>query len=357
MSLPSYNEKAFGLDISDRSLRLIQLKGTYHHPKVQLYNEVKLPIGCLENGEVKKSDEFLALLTKLIKTRQGHGRLENEVIAVLPEARSYLKLIHLEDMDPQTKKEEITEKLVNELPQHIPLDLKDLFFDWQIVNSNEHSLDLLVGAAPKTIVDSYVNLLTQAGLIPTVLEIEAAAIARMLDKSQATNNAQIVIDIGANRTGLFMFDQTTIIFTVSLPISGNKITSLITQAVDLDWQQAEQAKIVCGLDEKKCQGAVLEIFQETIDELDYQIHQAVAYYQNNFNQVKPIERIILTGGGANFINIDKVLEEKLKIKTVISQPWQKLTNPNHTFFTPSRSQSFTTALGLGLRGLKPATFL
>jgi len=350
-------EIAFGLDISDRSLRLIQLKGSYHHPKVQFYNEIRLPIGCIDNGEIKKPKEFLALLLKLIKTKRGRGKLADEVVAVLPESRTYLKLVDVKGLKDETNDEQTAGLILEALPQQIPLDPTELYFDWQKIETTDEGARVLIGAAPKNIVDSYVLLLSQAGLIPTVLEIEAAAIARTLVDQQGPSGAKIVIDIGANRTGLFLYNQDVIDFTVSLPISGNKITRLITETIDLDWDKAEQAKVVCGLDQNKCQGAVLEIFSDTIDELDYQIKQAIAHYQNNFNSVKPVDQIILTGGGANFINIDKVLEQRLKIKTLIGHPWESIPNPDSGYFTPEKSQSFTTALGLALRGLKPETFL
>lgn len=189
------------------------------------------------------------------------------------------------------------------------------------------------------------------------MEIEAAAIARLLIEPNNDQKAQIIIDIGANRTGLFLYDQQTIKFTVSLPISGNKITQLIVDTLNLDWNKAEQAKIVCGLDRKKCHGALLEIFSDTIDELIKHIHKAIEFYQEIDDSEQKIEKIILCGGGANFINIASVLKEKLNIPTVISYPWEKIINPQPKYFNPLKSQSFVTALGLAIRGLDPKTFL
>jgi cell division ATPase FtsA len=100
-----------------------------------------------------------------------------------------------------------------------------------------------------------------AGLFPAALVIEAVAIARSLlplEEAQTTS-ATIIIDIGAARTGLIVFDQGTIQFTVSLPISGHKITATIATSLKLDEAEAEQAKILCGLDPKKCHGSMATI--------------------------------------------------------------------------------------------------
>ncbi len=129
------------------------------------------------------------------------------------------------------------------------------------------------------------------------------------------------------------------------------------QTLDLDFEKAEKAKIVCGLDKTKCQGALLEIFSETVNELASHIGKALDFYYNNFPSPQKIEKIILCGGGANFLNINQVLKEKLNLEIIISDAWQNIANSDPSFFTPNKSQSFTTALGLALRGLNQETFL
>ena len=352
MSFFNTKEVAFGLDISNTSLRLIQLRHRFKTCQVQLYNEIKLPPGIIDGGEIKNNQIFLDSLNKLIKTRHGHGRLSDEVVAVLPEEKTFIKFIEINTTDQA----EIEIQLKEKLSQAVPLDISEAYFDWQILNQSDCATSLLVGISPKKIIDSYVQILTQANLIPTVLEIEAAAIARTIIDDKTDKATQIIIDIGANRTGLFLYDG-AIKFTISLPVSGDKITQLIANTLELDFARAEQAKIVCGLDKDKFHGALFEIFTDSINELAQQINSAIAFYKNNFSQPKKIEKITLCGGGANFLNIANVLKEKIGLPVMISNPWQHIAPTSTAFFSPTKSQSFVTALGLGLRGLNPETFL
>lgn len=353
MSIFNTSEVAFGLDFSDGNLRLVQLKKTYQKIKVQHYNEIPLPAGCVKDGLIIQPKIFLDSLNKLIKTSHGRGHLSDEVISVLPEEKTFLKVIEI----PKTAENEIKKKIEEILPQHLPINIGETYLDWQIVKEKESSQTILVGACDKKIIDSYAEILGQANLVPTVLEIEAGSIAHLLMEQNNDHEPQIVIDIGASRTGLFLYDQDTVKFTVSLPISGNKITQTIEEAVDLDWAKAEQAKIVCGLDPQKCNGAVLEIFGDTIEELATQIKKAIDFYYNSFTQTEKIKKIVLTGGGANFLNIAQTLNQKINLPTAISNPWQNIINPDPCYFTPQKSQSFVTAIGLALRGLKAETFL
>lgn len=353
MSLLDSKEKAFGLNISDTALRLIQLSERGKKIYVQSYNEISLPTGCICDGDINDKKTFLENFNKLIKTRLGHGKLSRELICSLPESKTFLKFIEI----PICPQDQVKEKILEVLPQHLPFALEDVYIDWQVIKSDENSIKILVGASCKPIIDSYIQIIDSAGFIPVTLEIEAIAITRLITEYNSTNEPQIIIDIGANRTGLFLYNNGTVQFTVSLPISGNGITKLIQETLDLDFGKAEKAKIVCGLDKNKCHGALLEIFSDTIDELSSSIKKALEFYYNDFSDTKKIAKITICGGGANILGIADILTEKLNLKVEISNPWINIINPNTSYFTPQKSQSFVTALGLGLRGLKPETFL
>lgn len=351
MSFFSTSEIAFGLDISDQSLRLAQLSKSGKKIKLQSYNEVKLPSGCLINGEIKDAKLFAATLNKLMKTKFGRGELSREAIIALPEAETFLKSLEIE----VENKEDLAEQIKAVLPQSLPMDLDELYWDWQIAKKTGNKYQVVVGASPKKIVDDYLKIFSETGIVPVVLEIEAAAIARLLIEYNKEEEAQIFIDIGHSRTGLFLYDG-TVKFTISLPISGKQINETIAESLDLSLEQAEEAKIVCGLDGKKCQGAILELLTPTIEDLAKQILNAVNFYYENFPDPQEIKKITLCGGGANTANICQLLEQATEIKTARSEAFKLIRNPNKVFFTEDKSQSFVTTLGLGLRGLYPETF-
>jgi len=359
MSLFNTQEIAFGLDISDRNLRLVQLQKKRKQISVQFYNEEKLPLGCIVDGEIIKPEIFTKSLKKLVKTKHGHGQLSEEVVSVLPETKTFLKLINTSIGE----EESVEAKIKKIMPKHVPLDIEGAYLDWQIISEDQNDKTILIGACSKNIVNSQVELLSNLNLMPIALEVEAAAISRALIDPSPNSDlddqlpAQMIIDIGANRTGLFVYAMGAIQFTISLPISGDKITKKIAETLELDNANAEKAKIVCGLDSQKCHGALLEIFSDTIDGLAKHIKKAISFYESNVADAKSIEKIILCGGGANFINITTVLQEKLKIPTILSDPWQYIKNPDEDYFTPQKSQSFVTALGLALRGLNPKAFV
>lgn len=338
------NKNTFGLDIGERAIKLVQLKKIRKKTILAAYNCLALPPEIIVNGEIKQEDKFADLVRQLVKTAKGNKISSKELVAVLPETKTLLKVIEM----PKNGEEEITETIKKEIVNHFPVSPEEIYFDWQILKQTAEKIKLVVGAAPKTIADSYFSAIEKSGLTPIIFEIEAAAIARSLvadDDSQA----KIIIDFGAIRSGLSVYDQKILQFTASLPISGKKITEMIAKTLNLDIKSAEKAKIVCGLDTKKCEGALLKILLKPIDELAAQIKKAVLFYKNNFPEGNQIAEVILCGGGANFSQIDLVLSEKLKLPVKIGNPLQKIATRKKLIIPGNEILAYTTALGLALR--------
>lgn len=347
----NHQNKAFGLDISDGGLRLAQLGNLGKKVSLRAYNYLSLPAGCVVDGEIKDTKIFLEKLNELIRTKKGSERLSRQVVAVLPEDKTFLKTINLPAGSMPLK-----QKISEIIPQVMPLDINDIYFDWQLVKKSTTDQSVLVGASPRSIVDSYFNILTKAGLTPIALEIEAASIARLLIEHNGEQEPQIIIDMGASRTGLFLYDEGMIKFTISLPISGDMITQLIAESLEIDKEKSEKAKIVCGLDRTKCHGALLQIMGNALDELAEQINKAVIFYRANFANANRIEKLILCGGGANFLGIADVLKEKTALNVSISNPLKRIDCSFDELRSP-RIQSFISTLGLALRGLNLKNYL
>lgn len=341
-------QEYLGLDVSDRSLKAIQFKRTLANRLVVAgLGQLELPAGVLVDGDIKQPTAFAQAITTLV-TRPQRGRFTTTyTVASLPETKTFIKLIDVPNMSP----EELPQAIRWEAEHHIPIPIDETYWDWQPVDAPTKAnarLPILLGVAPRTIVDSYVGVMQQARLVPVALEIEAAAIARsLLPLAAAAPNATIIIDLGASRTGLIVFDNQTIQFTVSLPISGRQVTNRIAATLKLSEEQAEEAKIVCGLDPSKCHGALGEILHDTMDQLIRSIREAIVFYREHFPQSRDIGSVLLCGGGANFKDIDTYLGKALNLPIKRGNPWRNL--PGNAPLPPGELISYATAIGLALR--------
>lgn len=353
-----------GLDISDTSLKFVQLKKasglkftklsdkkTIEKLEVNCYNSIKIPPELIVNGEIKNQDEVVRQINKLLSTAKDGNITNKSVVAVLPQTQTFIKLLQI----PDTSEEEMLQTISEEIVKHIPLVLDEVYIDWQIINRRGKSIDVLVGAAPKKTVEQYVKTLEQASLQPIALEIEAASICRSLipeiEKNESDSDAYLIIDLGASRSSLILCSKKTVYFTINAPISGNDITKQVADSLKIDMVKAQKAKQICGLNKNKCKGVMGEILNDMINNLVDHIEQAASFFQNNYPQ-KQIKEIILCGGGGNFLEIDKVLFEYLKIPVVKGNVWIKVKQNKDDKYSllNSNSLSYATAIGLALRG-------
>ncbi len=347
----SFGQEFFGIDISNGALRLIQLNKSGKKNIITAYNELVLPTDIIVNGEISDEKKLIEQIKKLIKTtRHLKGK---KVISVLPETKTFIKVI--ETATP-INKDDYQKLIEEEIINHIPLSLEEIYLDWQIVEKKNNRTKILIGAAPKNIIESYFAVLEKSDLSPYVLEIEAAPIIRsLIEKKDA--QPKIIIDFGAARSSLIVYDHQTVQFTVSLPISGNQITQTIAKTLKLDDKKAEEAKIICGLDPQRCEGALLRILLQPIDDISKHVKKSLAFYKSNFSESNEITEVLLCGGGANFININKILSEKLNMTVKLGNPLTKIKTIKKNHLPKDKILSYTTAIGLALRTFDKKTLL
>ncbi|MEK7172926.1 MAG: pilus assembly protein PilM [Patescibacteria group bacterium] len=249
MFLNNYSTYPIGLDISDLSLKLVQLNKINNKIKIQALSKINLPRGVIDNGIIKDQ----AKLIKAIKTmiiNPDFGKISSkEIIACLPETKTFLKLIEIKKTF-----EPIEKTISQEIKKYIPIPLNEIYYDWQIVENSTDKQMALIGATPQNIVNQYANLLSQTELSVIALEIESISICRSLLKEEAgllsVSSASAVrqeppkipakadnhaiIDIGASHTSMIFYSKNTILFTVSMPISGEQITNDIAKTLELN---------------------------------------------------------------------------------------------------------------------------
>lgn len=304
-----------GLDISDLSLKLVQLKKQGKKIKIQALGKVSVPEGLIDNGEIKNQEEVIKIIKRLIdKPKYGKVSSDN-VVACLPETRTFIKLIEI-TKTPNN----LADVIEIEIQKHVPLLIKEIYYDWQVIEDKGDTLLVLIGAAPKEIVNQYTDLLDRAKLSVEALEIEPVALCRSLLAEESPNfageykNNYAIIDIGATRTSMVVYSKNTILFTISMPISGEKITKDISDSLKISKKQAEKAKIICGLNESRTQEVINKILSRTVYDLNEKINEAFEFYNNYFSKRGLINYVLFCGGGANIKGIEKIINKSISIK-------------------------------------------
>jgi len=319
------SKNPIGLDISDLSLKIVQVAGNPARPRIQAIGKIAVPKGAIEDGEIKDEGKVIGLIKELIEHPRYGRTTSKEIVACLPEKKTFVKLIELESDKPCDD-----ESVLTEIQKHIPYSPEEIDYDWQLIEKIGGINKILVGAAPKEIAEKYGLLIENAGLILEALEIEPIAICRSLLREENPLRPPemkfnyLIADIGARRTGIVCYSRDTILFTASVKLSGERTTKKIAETLKLTDAQAEEAKIICGLDPDKARGAIRKIISGAVDELAEKIKEALDFYHENYADRGPIAKILISGGGSNVKDLAKTISREILIETKIGNPFINL---------------------------------
>jgi len=380
--------ETFGLDISDLSLKIIKLKKRGKAFNLVSFGEEQIKPGIIKSGEIKDEEKLAEIIKESFKKVQGEKLKTKYVVASLPEEKAFLQVIPM----PKMAEEDLKSAVIYEAENYIPLPIEEVYFDSQIVppvynqlpersegwemnevHRSDH-FDVLIAALPKKTVNPYLSSLKKAGLEPRAFEIESQAIARALVKNEVSNFPILLIDLGQTRTSFIIFSGHSLRFTSSVPVSSGDFTEIISKSLKVDLTEAEKLKIKYGLEEKikleikveksetrKKKSEIFEALIPALVDLTQQIKRYLEYYQTHASHEhlppdgKGVSKILLCGGGANLKGLPELLSLELKIPTELGNPWINiLAEGKKVSKLPfEKSLSYTTAIGLALRGLQP----
>lgn len=346
---------AFGLDLSDHSIKAVQLRRNpvkYHRAAYEVVSmqSLTIPHGLIVNGEIMEPEKVRTFLHNFITGEpSGTGRPIKSywAVAALPEAQCFTKVLTI----PQ-EPEELTDDIVLATAQkHLPFDQSSYYTDWQIIPSElRGETAVLLGAAPRRIADSYTYLAESVGLNLIALDVESLAIARAMITGEKSyeGESRAILDIGRNRSLLILFDEGTVQFSTTIPFSGKTVTSIFQESLQVSPEEAERLLYQEGLAYHK-KGETLKLLAHAADELCNEISKTIRFYYSHISTKNKITHITLSGGGANMKRLPEIIEDRLKISCAPGNVWKNLRSKHNNRFSPAESLQYGTAIGLALR--------
>jgi len=352
---------AFGLDVSDLSLKIALLRKGKRGIKLESFGRKEIPQGIIEQGEIKKSEKLAEIVKKAVQEVNGKKLKTKYVSCSLPEKSAFVQVIKL----PKMKLAEAKKAVKWEAEANIPVSIDKVYLDWKIIKplvDHLDHLDILINAVPKKIVNSYVDVLEKAELIPLAMEVESMATARSLISNQVSHDPVLIIDLGATRTSFIIFSGHAVRFTASISISNQGMIDTLAESLNISKSEAKKLKFKIGLDKNK-DDRVLKALLPTLNELIEQIKKYFAFHREHsapheHGAGKNISKIILCGGGANLSQLPEFLSARLDVSVETGNPWvntlpsrRSQNVENIPGLSYEQSLAYATALGLGLRSV------
>src|SRR4030042_6220257 len=243
---PKKASSTVGLDISTNSIKLAEIAVGRGNPVLTNLGIVRLAEGVIRDGEV---EDGVTLAESLKELWGMTGIKERSVILGISNQKVIVRPIEL----PYMEKEELETALRFQVQEFIPIPIEDAILDFDIIEEfmtadEERMLTVLLVAAHKDMIQSFIEVLRSAGLSTKAIDLKAFALPRslmpreVLQAGYEEGEAVCLINVGSGITNVTILKDNIPRFARFLLRGGDDFTHTIMSRMDMEWEEAEEIR-------------------------------------------------------------------------------------------------------------------
>jgi len=304
-----------GLDIGSSLIKVAQVAHQGGKFRLLALGKANTPHPGLTSEAAKDHVAVAEVIKKLLADLRI--KTQNVVVA-LPESKITSRVVKM----PLMTDEELISSLEYEADAFVPFPINDAVLRHQLVRRDEKNkvCEVLLVAAPKRLVNKYINLLKLAELRPLVLETEILSLNRALTTAKSPNT--MIVDFGFHSCNFAISCCGNILLTRSFPIAGEALTKALAIELKVDPSQAEEYKKAYGLSEEVLEGKIKKVLTPLIQSVTKEMKKAIQYFEQE--EKEAVKLNILAGGSADLPNVASDITAALGIETQIANPFALL---------------------------------
>jgi len=354
MALFSRSQPTIGLDIGSSHIKLMELVHDERAKKYRLKNFglARLPPEAIVDGAVMNTSVIVDAIRELV---QRHRIKTKNVVASVSGNAVIIKRVSL----PKMTADELEESIQWEAEQYIPFDINDVNIDVQIIEGaaeDPNQMDVLLVAARKELVNEYQSLISQAGLKPAVVDVDAFAIANTFEVNyDRTPDTVALVNIGASNVNIHVLRNGVSAFTRDVGIGGRQFTEEIQRTLNISYEEAEAMKV--GGDAHDASAVVPEEIERVLgsvgQSLATEIQRSLEFYLFTSSD-RGISRVYLSGGAARTPGISRAIGAQTGLPVEVMDPFRRVQVDERAFnpaFLNDVAPQAAVVVGLAMRRL------
>lgn len=319
----------FALDIGGKNIKLSKVKQTGKNKgKIQNIGEMAFPINLNSRIPTPDKESEMELLSSTINELiNSSGVRDRKVVSAIPENVVYTKFMSKPVIDDPAKFEEM---IYWEAKSFVPMPIEEVQMDWIKIRERKdqqgnRKIDFMVFAAPRTLVESYLQIFNILDLELIALEVESVAFSRLLQFNYPEiPEVSIGVDIGSKNINVIVLLNGFVVFSQNISTGSDDFTKAISTDYGIQLNQAEQYKINYGiLPNQADKGKIFNSVKPVVDIVIQEVAKIINY-SNSYLQIGNPQAIFLGGGGAQMKGLTQYFQSMLKINTQVIKPSESL---------------------------------
>ena len=337
-----------GLDIGSHTVKLAQVVEKGKDLVLVKFGVKALNPEVIVDGTVMDQSQVVGAINELLQELQ----LKSKDVAIGVSGHSVIvKRISL----PEMSQEELAESINWEAEQYIPFAIDDVNLDFQILGptpkEGANTMDVVLVAAKKDKINDYVTLVTEAGLNPLIMDVDAFALENMFEVNYEIEQGRVdaLVNIGAAVTNINILKDGLSVFTRDSSIGGNRYTEALQKELGISYEAAEQLKkgeAAGGADMDQAEPIIRAVSEDIVAETT----RSLDFFRAT-TSIENVDRVILSGGCSLVTGLLDMFGEKLGIQTELANPFRNINmDPKVDSELVSRvAPSAAVVVGLALR--------
>ncbi|MFV2005816.1 MAG: type IV pilus assembly protein PilM [Longimicrobiales bacterium] len=315
MGLFGNKRRSVGLDVGSGFVKLVEIDHSGEQPEVVQVAMRPLVADAIVEGEIMDPGLVSDTIGGLV---QEAGLKGCDVVTAVGGHDVIIKPIEMDRM----KESDAREVIRWEAEQHVPFDIKSVELDFQILNPLAEGLqmEVLLVAAKRELVDNKVSLLLDAGVSPSVIDVDAFALHNAFEYNypEAMEGIVALVNVGHETTNVNILEDGTPILTRDIPFGSRRVREDLQRERGLTAEKAED--IVQGREEL---AEMPQLVESSADEVAVGIERASAFLMTRQSGAG-LGQIFLSGGGARIPGMSDALGRRMSVETQVVNPFERI---------------------------------
>lgn len=333
---------SFGLDVGSSAVKVVRLGEGGPARRLTNFAMVPLPADAIADGTIREPQT----VADAIKEAVSKAGIKSSDAAISICGR---ELIIKKVQIPQVPAREVHDVVQLEAEHHIPFAIEEVFLDYHTVAQRDGVMDLILVAVKKSKVTEYMSVVEQAGLRPSIVDVDGFALGNQFELNHPEDGSEAValIDIGASIMKTNVLRGGATIFARDIPFGGNNYTQAIAQRLGIPFEHAEAAKL--GRDVGVKWDTLVPALEAVSRDLSLEVQRTFDYFASTAESER-IGKIMLAGGCAQMPGLSEYLSSNWGIPVELARPFERVqVAPAYAEEVATIGPALAVAVGLGLR--------
>jgi type IV pilus assembly protein PilM len=343
MALFGRKKTTVGLDIGSGLIKVAVIDHSKKQPELVKVAVVPLLADAIVEGEVMDPGIVAEAIQSALAAAEVKGK---QVVTAVGGRDVIIKKIQIE----RVKEQQARELMRWEAEQHVPFDMESVELDFQILDPDDDGVEMsvLLVAAKRELIESKLRVLTDAGLEPSVVDVDAFALhnAFEINYPEAMRGIVALVNIGHDVTNINILDEGVPILTRDITVGTRRFREDLQRERGVSVDEADQ--LIQGYDRSPHLDAGIESRGE---EIAVGVERAAAFLASSA-RTGQLRGVFTCGGGARIPGLTEALANRLRIRVEQANPLANLKVRNGAFgslVTDEVAPLMMLPIGLALR--------